>query len=236
MGCDIHVVVQRKTPDGWEDIPLGATRKDRWDHPLEWRNYEGFAVLANVRNRQDIVPISDPRGLPEDFSTFGEYHCGVIHERALTTSSSSTALAVWSPFAEDDWVDHDDDKCIWMGDHSQSWVMADELINYDWDAVVTDTIVLTLDQYFAWTDKSKRPEGGYCRGVGGGSVVTFSEYDIPSADVIRQLKKAGKSLYVSATQKITVAEAAWGWHEKVIAWLNEQGDASTIRIVFGFDS
>jgi hypothetical protein len=32
------------------------------------RNYVVFAVLAGVRNRQNIKPISEPRGLPDDLS------------------------------------------------------------------------------------------------------------------------------------------------------------------------
>lgn len=32
------------------------------------RNYEAFAVLAGVRNRRDVTPIAEPRGIPADVS------------------------------------------------------------------------------------------------------------------------------------------------------------------------
>lgn len=32
------------------------------------RNYNLFAILAGVRNKYDIIPIKEPRGLPEDLS------------------------------------------------------------------------------------------------------------------------------------------------------------------------
>ncbi len=56
MGCDIHAMVEIK--------------KDRWwanaGDPGLWRDYELFAFLADVRNDYDIVPISQPKGVPDD--------------------------------------------------------------------------------------------------------------------------------------------------------------------------
>jgi hypothetical protein len=58
MGTDIHVTAQRKTSDGkWEDLNL-----EIWD----FRDYSVFAFLAGVRNYSGIVPLSLPRGCPED--------------------------------------------------------------------------------------------------------------------------------------------------------------------------
>ena len=38
------------------------------DYKLHSRNYYWFAILANVRNYNDLTPIDDPRGLPADIS------------------------------------------------------------------------------------------------------------------------------------------------------------------------
>jgi hypothetical protein len=63
MGCDIHMIGQYKALDGsWSNfvIPEQFTR----------RHYDFFGVLAGVRN--EFIPrISEPKGLPKDFSSNG---------------------------------------------------------------------------------------------------------------------------------------------------------------------
>lgn len=60
MGCDIHLLVQIGVlKDVW--------RTEQMDETIySGRNYELFAVLANVRNYYNIKPIAMPRGLPKD--------------------------------------------------------------------------------------------------------------------------------------------------------------------------
>lgn len=68
MGCDIHGTFQRKTQRGWQDV----------DTEYEFnRHYQLFAVLAGVRNGHGfasistgdpVTPISEPRGIPDDFT------------------------------------------------------------------------------------------------------------------------------------------------------------------------
>jgi len=58
MGCDIHGYIEVKKDKGWvpfEELP-------------SVRSYDLFAMLANVRNYNDIPPISEPRGVPDDVS------------------------------------------------------------------------------------------------------------------------------------------------------------------------
>lgn len=57
MGCDIHAVFQKKTPEGWEDVD------SVWPQD---RHYALFGWLAGVRG--SVTPISEPRGFPEGFS------------------------------------------------------------------------------------------------------------------------------------------------------------------------
>lgn len=71
MGCDIHLQIEYKRGGKWywvnEFLPKGLDKSDYL--PLSTaRNYELFAILANVRNRFDFNPISDAKGLPEDIS------------------------------------------------------------------------------------------------------------------------------------------------------------------------
>jgi hypothetical protein len=65
MGCDIHIYVESRYRDGeaWnfmmhEDACYGD------------RNYELFSILAGVRNRFNITPISEPRGIPDDVDPY----------------------------------------------------------------------------------------------------------------------------------------------------------------------
>lgn len=59
MGCDIHTFIERRTrgQERWVSVTPSLN---------PGRNYEAFAFLAGVRNYNEIEPISEPRGFPED--------------------------------------------------------------------------------------------------------------------------------------------------------------------------
>lgn len=76
MGCDIHVYTEYKLHSDkygsgkWINI-------DNWECELDFlqvnsfyddRSYLLFAMLADVRNENEITPIIKPRGLPSDMS------------------------------------------------------------------------------------------------------------------------------------------------------------------------
>lgn len=75
MGCDIHLYVERKVGEIWEACDkwqldnLENTTVDYPDRFYTGRNYELFAILAGVRNRYDVYPIVEPRGIPGDVSS-----------------------------------------------------------------------------------------------------------------------------------------------------------------------
>ena len=108
MGCDIHLHVERRTDAGWEHVP---GHSDEWADPANWyhqRNYDLFAILADVRNGSGFAgakigdgfnPISPPRGLPNDVSDF--------------VRSES-----------DEWD---------VDGHSHSHLTVAEVLTYDWD-------------------------------------------------------------------------------------------------------
>lgn len=60
MRCDMHLSVEVKENGAWASKPIQRT--------YDGRNYNLFAILANVRNRHDFVPISEPKGFPLDVS------------------------------------------------------------------------------------------------------------------------------------------------------------------------
>lgn len=77
MGCDIHSFAEKKNKDTglWEKVNDAFSldefdkkylAKEKGDNPFDWRSYSVFAFLANVRNYDHCIPISEPRGIPED--------------------------------------------------------------------------------------------------------------------------------------------------------------------------
>jgi len=74
MGCDIHPYVESRVDGEWQTADKwtpcsyadGALRIAFNDEVYSGRNYELFAILADVRNRFDLVPIGPLRGLPPD--------------------------------------------------------------------------------------------------------------------------------------------------------------------------
>lgn len=65
MGCDIHAVIEGKRPCDWLRAGFQWVVRDEPDIP---RDYELFAFLADVRNDDGIVPIAEPKGIPQDAS------------------------------------------------------------------------------------------------------------------------------------------------------------------------
>jgi hypothetical protein len=73
MGCDIHMCVEILKDNKWHnidyfkrDIESGETTYvPIWSD----RCYGLFSILANVRNDDNIIPISEPKGLPDDISS-----------------------------------------------------------------------------------------------------------------------------------------------------------------------
>jgi hypothetical protein len=158
MGCDIHLHVERRTDVGWEQVP--DPESDDWTHPTRWfhdRNYELFAILADVRNSEGderLQPIVDPRGLPADVSdavgTSSEEWGIDGHSHSYLTVAEILAfdwdqMATLSGLFRDDGDDGDDPR--WINGGRAEWV-----------------------QNFAGTYHELPPNvGSYCQGVWGPS-------------------------------------------------------------------
>lgn len=108
MGCDIHAVFQAKRPDGyWDAI------ESEYD---ERRHYLLFAWLADVRNgygfagvptHEAVTPIASARGFPEKFWVESE-----AYEPQYDFGPKPNGYSLSK----------------WMGDHSHSWLTADEIL------------------------------------------------------------------------------------------------------------
>lgn len=113
MGCDIHMIVQKRDSEGkWIEIDgnFGGDFEPS-TVPFNWRSYGLFGFLANVRNYSEVPPISEPRGLPADFKDPDEDPRG------------------WMGL-EEEYRD--------VGDHSRTWLSVQELLDYDYDQIIED--------------------------------------------------------------------------------------------------
>jgi len=73
VGCDIHLYVEVKRGKKWEVAYAPESMRPEYDPTgiASWyrgRNYDMFAVLADVRNGSGFDPIVEPRGVPGDCS------------------------------------------------------------------------------------------------------------------------------------------------------------------------
>jgi hypothetical protein len=232
MGCDIHMHVEKKVGGRWE--PVTRTEFERFDrddgkafhfredyYAYEDRNYDLFAMLADVRNGRGFAgiptgegfdPICVPKGFPED----AHYETREAFEK-------------------------------WDGDgHSHSHLTLTELLAYDWDGQKTQRGgVMSVEEYEQWQlDKEKDPTAwprSFSGDVSGRDVVKVTEGDY------RVMKKAGTlptvgSLYIRAEWGTSYRDAAGEAWFKRLDRLKELAAAEPtvtyddVRIVFWFDN
>ena len=110
MGCDIHSVIQgqyikTEKPDSscWHTVAEGFSE----------RNYALFGYLAGVRD-PGIIPLTEPRGWPDDFK-----HYDGIHPLPLNFQFRDTSIR---PGNEMPWI-------MDMGEHSYTWYSKKEILN-----------------------------------------------------------------------------------------------------------
>lgn len=236
MGCDIHLYVEKLqdgkwvAADRWTKDKYAEEGEDRLTVEYEnryytGRNYNLFAILADVRNGRGFAgvktgegfnPICEPKGLPEDCSPE---------------------------------VERESDS--WGSDgHSHSWLTVAELMAYDWTQVSclqgwVDAV--NFEEFDRWRrDQGEGPEE-YCGGVSGSATRHVSNDDMRA-----MIKGKAEGIYGSAYQA-AIAAAAPGCYtliewtipyykcaskflSEVIPRLWLLGQPSEVRIVFWFDN
>lgn len=120
MGCDIHMNAEVRDESGNWQLLIPKTEDSEWDYWEDTispgRNYYLFSLLADVRNYNDLEPLSVARGLPADISDAGKefmnYYDSDGHSHSYFTLAELFA--------------HDWTQPI----HTQSWVNVFEWANY----------------------------------------------------------------------------------------------------------
>lgn len=204
MGTDVHVVFQKKTEAGWEDIPHNY-EENRHYLLFSWlasvRNGRGFAGVATYK---PIKPISEPRGYPHDFVVEDDDH--PVANKGLLGPSGK-------------WHEEGEPLNVWLGDHSHSWLTADEILAAERQAKLWRTGIVPRAFFDQW-DGHTEPESWSGGITGPGVVVADSPTDVRDDSTyvrIFWLSPDGLDYFVDEVRRLK----------------NEHGE---VRMVFGFDS
>lgn len=191
---------------------------DEYDNPMvlaDWaydgRNYDLFAILANVRNGRGFagiktgagfVPVAMPKGLPDDVSHY-------VKARS------------------DSWG---------VDGHSHSHHTLADLLAYDWRQTTSEYGVVGESGYRIFKEKGA-PES-WNDGVNGSAVRQLSVADMDrllAGDLPRQ---EGINYYTAIQWMVTYQDAAGSFFTDTIPKLQALAgdDHNSVRIVFWFDN
>ena len=249
MGTDIHMAAEVRKNGKWT-LVRDKVFKNSWyepdpskqrdynrneftNIPYDERNYNLFAMLADVRNGygfagcvtgQRINPISAPKGYPEDLSDElkRDIDPDIYHSDEYRQCMGS------------------EDRPYLSDEHSASYLTLQELLDYDWDQGHKTIGYLTQSEYASSIYKGKHPES-WCGGVGGGNVVKVSEQEMIDIIEGRYRVNPDKEYYTQCVfPSRTYKEKAGSFYTDTIPALKklipEGGTPSDVRIVFDFDS
>lgn len=209
MGTDIHYKFQKKSKEKdceWVDVDLPTGEWSDYDTPFHInRSYLLFSVLAGVRNgvgfagcyrHEPIVPISEPRGLPEDIKT-------------------------------QSWFDEYGDEMWFFGEHSQSWLLSSEILEYLKKGVeISHQGVISVSDYLEWSGLEAPRD--YCGDVFGSGI---NIYD--GTENILPMSEVDNYSHVRVQWMMSVNESLDYFRAMIQSLQDSFGE---VRIVFGFDS
>lgn len=225
MGCDIHLFVETKTngpkwasADTWRPADGERTCVDYERQFYKGRNYDLFAMLANVRNGHGVagvdtgdgfVPIAMPRGLPEDVSP--------------------------EVLAESDGWDCDG--------HSHSFFTVVELLAYDWTRTTKKRGWVNGPEFAAWSRWDRGQGFGpkrYSGGVAGGGITHIDiggmQLAINDAKNDEAAIAALASTYTQVQWETPYYRSASNFLSETLPRLWKLGAPADVRIVFWFDN
>ena len=223
MGCDIHMHIEVKQADGpWKRHDWLAkysdgtyedgSRRVKWGDAFNdvfyiGRNYDLFAVLANVRNGRGFAGcktsegfniISEPRGLPDDVS-----------DEVLAESTD-----------------------MGCDGHSHSWLDIAEIKAFDFDQTTTHYGFVSEEDYKIFRSKGK-PES-WCGGVFGRDVVVLNNIELDRIIDGKDKREDGKNYYTQVhwTEKY---RDSFPWFLNMFIPACEKL-SDEVRLVFWFDN
>lgn len=226
--------------------------------PYHGRNYDVFAILADVRNGRGFagietgdgfVPIlgfgeAALRGLPDDLSP--ELRYAARHEMGLKGDLQRPACFGPELTEEEEENGEDYERGVPnFGDHSFSWLTLREILDYDWSRSTRHFGVVSVREYKKWRDAGcKGPPESYSGGVSGPGIEHVSiekmEQLIASGEAESAADEGfpgdGGRYYTRVEWSETYRESAGGDWFRFLDALTPLGRPDDIRLVFGFDS
>jgi hypothetical protein len=192
--------------------------EERWKHPLYiGRNYDLFAILADVRNGRGFAgvptgggfnPIADPKGIPEDASAGYRWEA----ER-------------------------------WDSDgHSHSYFTVRELLNYNWKQSTTHEGWVGPLNYLLYKEKGQ-PES-WCGMVSGREIRHVSNEDMEKYISEKEIRLSegpdkhefGATIYTHVRWEVSYEACVDHFLETTLPALQQLGDPDEVRICFFFDN
>jgi len=218
MGCDIHLFVEVKGKDGkWrirrksEEVKIGDSFSYKRSLFDPGRNYDLFAILANVRNGfgfagvktgDGFIPMSKPKGIPDDASDY------------------------YMKKAEDYGCDG----------HSHSWHTLKDLLEFPWkDKTATIQGVVDLATYEKWKAEGTLFPTSWCGGVSGGGIKVLDESEYPN------IEKGAKNIYLKCRWVARYYDTCEYFMDTILPRLmalagSKKPNPEKVRIVFFFDN
>lgn len=232
MGCDIHLFVERLQDGKWTSCDDWTSEDGYWTTKTDFyggRNYDLFAILADVRNGrgfagtktgEGFIPMAAPRGVPADASP--EYQRMVEQ---------------------------------WFGDgHSHSFFTVADIQVYDWTQTTTKSGWVTLQEWARW--KVNESPDNWCSMIAGKSIKHFSlsqiqnvvdelktdiwqiyHGDKPTLEVLSEaLGGKPDDIYVLVDWEIPYYRAGHTFLSETLPRLWRLGKPEEVRVVFFFDN
>ena len=228
MGCDIHMYAETRKdinspwekvgrifPNEYYDPKVVNTIDDdgyQWnaeftDQPYTGRNYDLFAILANVRNGRGFAGIKT-----------GEGFNFISHPKGLPVNVSSEIKDI-----SDGW------DC---DGHSHSWFTVQELKGFDWGQLTMQRGVITLSEYQSLKASDKSEPNSWCGSISGPNIVVIDEDEVE--DYLQ--KPSTKDIHVNYHWGSMYNESCDFFLKNTLPTLESLGDTENVRIVFFFDN
>jgi hypothetical protein len=250
MGTDIHSIAQVKRDGQWVTVAIGIAG--------DQRNYNTFAMLANVRNGRGFAGcwtstgfpvIHEPRGLPEDLATvdgFVEDDEDFDDDTDYSVHVDKAQLvAAWDWDGNEKPIDSpdawrvryitDQDPRMSMGYHDHSWCTLAELRAFIENvAKKTETFivgVVTREQYEEH-QRTGKPYESWCGMVSGQGIYVVGRVG-SSGPLPAHCTHVQTNWPVNAFKESDVGDI-----EKALTLVAERTGAQPedLRFVYGFDS
>lgn len=222
MGCDIHTIGQVKIKGQWKTV--------KTDIAGENRNYDDFAILANVRNGRGFAgcdtgegwtPISEPKGLPDDLEL---------------QDSVPDSYGYVEPYAiVPEYKSYGDDlrNTKWLGDHSHSHLTLKEIEDYVENKMPKKYQThgcVNKETFLALESGELESPSMWSGGVGGYNVKLVTAEEARSGVEYTHVRTSWENNAIDCTNIKEYVEDLRGLAKEYNV------PSSEVRMVFGFDS